>query len=140
MKRIILVLVCLTMLFNCSLLNAGKKKTFADLLHAIHMVESGGRLKDVPNGDGGDAIGPFQIHKEYWQDAVQFRPNIGGKYSDCNGYEYSVKVVDAYLTRYGKDFRENENWEALARIHNGGPKGFRIKATIGYWKKVQKHL
>mgnify|MGYP003681423291 CR=1 FL=1 len=30
--------------------------------------------------------------------------------------------------------------EKVARIHNGGPKGYRKKATIKYWKKVLTEL
>jgi len=30
--------------------------------------------------------------------------------------------------------------EDRARIWNGGPMGWRNKATIGYWNKVKKHL
>ena len=30
----------------------------------------------TPDGDGGRAIGPYQIHRVYWQDAVGFRPEL----------------------------------------------------------------
>ena len=30
--------------------------------------------------------------------------------------------------------------EDLARIHNGGPDGYKKPATVGYWQKVQSHL
>ena len=28
----------------------------------------------------------------------------------------------------------------LARIHNGGPNGYKNPATLGYWQKVKKYL
>jgi hypothetical protein len=30
--------------------------------------------------------------------------------------------------------------ERVARIHNGGPRGHRKKATAKYWRKVRGHL
>ena len=30
--------------------------------------------------------------------------------------------------------------EDLARIHNGGPNGYKKSATLGYWEKVKKYL
>jgi hypothetical protein len=28
----------------------------------------------------------------------------------------------------------------VARIHNGGPNGYKISGTVGYWGKVSKEL
>ncbi len=41
------------------------------LLDAICQVESRGR-EDCADGDGGRSIGPFQISRSYWRDAVEF--------------------------------------------------------------------
>ena len=30
--------------------------------------------------------------------------------------------------------------EDLARIHNGGPNGYKNKLTVKYWEQVKKHL
>ena len=46
------------------------------LLDAMYTVESS-RGK-VLVGDGGKAIGPYQIWYSYWQDAVEYDPSIGG--------------------------------------------------------------
>lgn len=83
------------------------------LLDAIRQVESGGR--DLV-GDGGKAIGPYQIHRAYWQDAVESDKTLGGTYTDCHSEAYARRVVRAYLTRYGKGRTD----EQMARIHNGG--------------------
>lgn len=107
------------------------------ILDAIRQVETGG-CKDPANavGDGGRAIGPFQIHRAYWQDALEYDPSIGGVYADCRNEEYARRVVVAYLSRYCKVWSD----ENVARIHNGGPAGHRRKATLGYWSKVRRHL
>jgi hypothetical protein len=107
------------------------------ILDAIRQVETGG-CKDPANavGDGGRAIGPFQIHQSYWQDAIEYDPSIGGVYADCKSEEYARRVVLAYMSRYCKVWTDAN----VARIHNGGPAGHKRKATLGYWSKVQKHL
>jgi hypothetical protein len=108
-------------------------------IHALHMVESGGRVGKIV-GDNGRALGPLQIHKSYWQDAVTFDKSIGGCYDDCTKLDYSVKIVNAYLNRYAEKAILSKDYQRLARIHNGGSKGDRKEATIQYWNKVNKFL
>lgn len=115
------------------------KAAYDQFIKALHMTEASGRM-NPPDGDDGRAIGPFQIWKAYWQDAVQFDKSIGGKYEDCRNYDYARKVVDAYLRRYGRQFLAQGNWEALARIHNGGPQGYRNPNTAKYWRKAQRFI
>lgn len=105
------------------------------LLVAIATVESGNDSRAV--GDGGKAIGAYQIHKVYWQDAVDFDKTLGGSYQDCYDPDYARRVVLAYLKRYAP---AGATAETLARIHNGGPRGYLKKATLKYWTKVQKEL
>lgn len=107
------------------------------ILNAIRQVETGGEA-DPANavGDGGKAIGPFQIHKVYWQDAVEYDPSIGGVYADCKDEAYARRIVIAYLSRYCKSWSD----ETVARIHNGGPRGHRKAATVKYWRKVDNFL
>jgi hypothetical protein len=114
------------------------------ILDAIRQVETGGcKNPSEAVGDGGRAIGPFQIHQGYWADAVQHDPSIGGEYSDCTDEAYARQIVIAYLSRYCKSWTD----ENCARIHNGGcgilKKSKASKAwknTTIYWQKVQKHL
>ena len=108
-------------------------------VHALHMVESGGRVGKIV-GDNGRALGPLQIHKSYWQDAVTFDKTIGGSYSDCTKLDYSIKIVNAYLNRYAQNAILSNDYKKLARIHNGGVKGNNKEATIEYWNKVNKFL
>lgn len=60
-------------------------------------VESKGNINAI--GDGGKAIGPFQIHQIYWNDASQYDPSLkdGGKtYQNCIGegsIDYSERVM-----------------------------------------------
>jgi hypothetical protein len=104
-------------------------------LQAIEQVESRGNAKAV--GDNGRAIGPFQIWRSYWQDAVEHDKNIGGRYEDCFDKEYAKRIVLAYWDRYAPN---NATDQQLARIHNGGPKGHRNPKTLEYWTKVKREL
>ena len=110
------------------------------LLDALIQVESNGNDKAI--GDNGKAIGCLQIWKIYWTDAVE-RSGLGGNYVDCMRRDYSKCVVRAYMARYGKlwwNTLDGFNAEKIARIHNGGPKGYKKKATNAYWRKVEKVL
>jgi hypothetical protein len=107
-------------------------------LDALAQVESGGQ--DDAVGDGGKAIGRMQVWEIYHTDAVAHAPALGGKYADCKGKAYAERVVVAYLHRYGKKALEDKSYEKLARIHNGGPSGHRKRATLKYWRKVEKAL
>ena len=125
----ILFIAALTLIFV-----APAKASIADLLNAIQQVESSGRA-NVPDGDNGEAIGPFQIHYDYWCDS-----QVGGSYEDCHNLDYSKRVVIAYWKRYAKRALKNNDYEALSRIHNGGPGGVHVKATVAYWLKVKAKL
>ena len=109
--------------------------TVQDLLDAMYAVESN-RGKNLI-GDGGKAIGPYQIWESYWRDAVEFDPSIGGSYKDCMKKEYSEKIIRAYWKRYAP---KGATLEQLARIHNGGPKGHTRTATLKYWQKIVKAM
>lgn len=104
-------------------------------LSAIRQVESSGN--DSAVGDNGNAIGPYQIWNCYWQDAVGFDKTIGGRYEDCFKKDYADRVVVAYLNRYAP---KSASWETLARIHNGGPMGYKNAKTVKYWEKVKREL
>jgi hypothetical protein len=112
---------------------------FADgltpLLDAIRQVESGGN--DNAIGDGGQARGPYQIHRAYWQDACEY----GGVTWSYDEYVTNrakcEQVIRWYWLRYAP---KNANFETLARIHNGGMNGHLKSSTRKYWRKVQKHL
>ena len=114
-----------------------KPWTLDELLDAIRKVESGG-LKDGGRkavGDGGKAIGPYQIHRAYWEDS-----KVPGKHEDCREPEYARKVVLAYWKRYAPKSLEAVDAQSLARVHNGGPDGAKQDCTLTFWRKVEREL
>lgn len=126
-------------LMFCSTASAVTDKELNDVLTAIRTVESNNNPSAV--GDNGNAIGVYQIWKSYWKDARQ-TSSIGGVYNDCFTPDYADRVVRAYMKRYATEKRlgREVTQEDIARIHNGGPNGYKKNATVKYWKKVQKVL
>lgn len=112
-----------------------------ELLDAIRQVESGGN--DDAVGDGGKAIGAYQIWYGYWKDAYDFDKTLGGTYQDCRDPDYARRVVLAYFSRYAP---KDATCEQLARMHNGGCGILKRKGTTAwnnttkYWIKVQKEM
>lgn len=122
------------LLSSCSSVSFSSPPSDA-LLNAISKVESNNNPNAV--GDNGKAIGIYQIHLSYWKDAIEHDPSIGGSYEDCKNPEYARKIVIAYMDRYAP---KNASDETLARIHNGGPMGYKKASTKKYWNKVKKEL
>lgn len=84
----------------------------------------------------------------YYNDAAQFNPSLrnGGKsYENVYGpgsMDYSERVMQSYMNRYATVRRlgRRATDEDIARIHNGGPNGYRNPNTLQYWRKVQSYL
>ena len=127
--------------------------SFDDLLDAIEWVESKGDANIV--GDGGKAIGSFQIHKIYVDDVnriiCKHRMKVSTfRYADRQNKDKSRIMVIIYLEEYaggytGEDFYTGVvlgDWqpEKMARIHNGGPDGWKKDCTTPYWEKVKARL
>ena len=132
----------LALALNATALSAPPPSGFSprQILDAIRFVETGS-LKDANNavGDGGRALGAYQIHLSYWKDAVEHDPSLtanGETYQTVTNPKYAEKVILAYWNRYATKWTNDE----LSRIHNGGPAGHKRSATKAYWHKVKARL
>lgn len=87
------------------------------------------------------------MQRVYYNDALQFDPSLqsgqytGYTYQNCMGsgsFEYSQKVGNAYMGRYATVGRLSHvpTNKDYARIHNGGPDGWRKDSTKAYAAKV----
>lgn len=103
-------------------------------LDAIAQAESAGDPNAV--GDGGRAIGLYQIHRAYWQDGTRFL-KVRWPYSDARDPVKARQVARAYLRGYQRAKGYPATAETWARIHNGGPNGPKRRATLPYWRRVQ---
>ena len=129
---------------------AAAQYTWRSTLDAIRQVETGGCPKGGigTKGDRGNALGPYQIWKIYHTDAAE-RDKPLTDYRRClTSRSYSERVVKAYMTRYcGAAVRRLvqgtgtlADVERVARVHNGGPRGHKKKATLAYWAKVKQEV
>ncbi len=99
------------------------------LLDAIARIESRGDPHAV--GDGGRALGAYQIHRVYWQEGTKLL-GVDWPYRDAADPKKARRVVRAYLLHYGK----GKGLVEMARIHNGGPRGCGKKATLPYVRRI----
>ena len=126
--RTLLACFCIVLSFAAGRVSAAPVS--AQLIKAIHAVETGGRLGAI-KGDGGRALGPLQIHRAYWIDS-----RVPGRYEQCADLAYSIRVLNAYMARYCP----NGDDEKIARTHNGGPRGPQKTATLRYWRAVSRKM
>lgn len=118
----------------------------ADFLTAIAIVES--NKNDNAVGDNGNAVGRYQIWKAYVDDVNRIlklsKSTTRFNYNDRRDPVKAAQMVRIYMSHYGKRYKKvtgkNPTLEVYARIHNGGPNGWKKPATIKYWKKVQKEM
>jgi hypothetical protein len=116
-------------------------------LAALAMIESGGDPDAV--GDHhlkNKAYGLYQIRQPYLTDVNRISgrtltlDDIRGKGSE----ETAAFAVKTYLTHYGKRYTritgKKPTMEVFARMHNGGPNGWKKGSTLGYWQKMLKAL
>ena len=116
---------------------------------SIQEVETG-NCKNPLNavGDQGRSIGPYQIMRDYYNDAVQQNPSLtngGRSYENVMGpgsQTYGIEVGNAYMERYATQERlgHTPTTEDHARIHNGGPNGYKNPNTESYWEKVERAM
>ena len=139
MKIPIVWLSCLAIMASTLEGSGREDSSSCRLLDAICKIESNCDSSKV--GDGGDSIGAYQIQYAYWLDATEFS-GIGGEYEDVLEDEYAQKIILAYWDRYAtiKRLGHIPTDEDRARIHNGGPNGYKKTATVKYWNKVKNEL
>ena len=133
------VLIFLTIVATLEGLETADVSRHVKLLAAMCEVESGGDCSKIGLAD---ELGCYQILEPYWIDALEQNPSIGGVYEDVLDKEYSEKVIYAFWDRYATEERLGRpvTDEDRARMHNGGPNGYKKDATIKYWNKIKKEL
>ena len=113
------------------------------LVDALIKVESNGNLYAI--GDLNlkhKAYGPLQIRQPYCDD-VNRAFGTKHKAEDMLGNkELSVWVYTKYMELYATEANIGGpvTDEHRARIHNGGPSGFKRASTLEYWNKVKSFL
>lgn len=104
------------------------------LFDGIRFVETS-NVDNPPRGDDGTTRGPYHISYAHWADSC-----VDGDWRDCDNATYSETVMLAYWNRYCPNALKSGDYEILARVHNGGPRGATKSSTLPYWAKVQKAM
>ncbi|XP_066298448.1 lysozyme 1-like [Branchiostoma lanceolatum] len=131
-------------LFAC-VLHESSSTAYEDCVDCICQVESNCRVpRPLCHRDGGsDSCGPYQIKYAYWLDARLRGGNLRGDWRTCaRSPRCSRRAVRGYMDRYATRRRlgRQPTCEDWARIHNGGPNGYRRASTLAYWRRVQNCL
>ena len=89
-------------------------------------------------GDNFEALGMLQMHPAYVRDASEFA-NENWKHTSALDELTAIRIFRAYMARYATEERLGRpvTYEDIARIHNGGPNGYKKLSTIPYWNKVK---
>lgn len=136
--KLAVVVYAVLCLGGAVLLRAGQEDVYERVLPALMQVESSGG-RDTRDGDGGRARGPYQIHEAYWSDACRVL-GVTWPYRDARDPVRAAAAVRAYTMYYARHYEQPLTPETIARIHNGGPAGWRKPATLAYWVKVRAAL
>jgi len=109
------------------------------LILALIAVESGGNNNAV--GDNGYAYGSLQIHRVVVQDVNRIYGTTY-VYSDRMSRQKSVHICILYLDHYAtkKRLGHEPTYQDMARIWVSGPRGWKKKVSLPYWRKVKKEL
>ena len=83
-------------------------------------------------------IGFLQMTSAYVQDASEYA-NEDWVHQDCISEFTAIQIFRAYMARYATEKRLGRpvTYEDIARIHNGGPNGYKKESTIPYWNKIK---
>lgn len=132
-----MLIVLVHLVLSASLAQAPQEKPdLTRLFHAIRIVETGGEQEpEHAVGDGGRSIGPYQISRAYLKDS-----GISGDWMRCRDERFSERVMLAYWQRHCPQALRKGDYETLARIHNGGPDGYRKTSTVKYWNLVRQAM
>lgn len=113
----------------------------SDFIRAIGQIESNNTDNVV--GDGGRAIGRYQIHDicvkgSGLKDLLNYQHKDMADSIKAEHVFWATMGVHCYT--YAMKYGNYPSYEELARMWNGGPNGYQMQATLGYLKKFKQAL
>ena len=126
---------------NVGSIPAGSTSQFDIFLKVLAAVESGGDPTAYRKAE--KAAGLYQIRPIYLRDVNKIIARQGlPAYTQADRYDpaKSRKMVEIYLSCYCTEARLGRvpTWLDAARIHNGGPNGWKKKSTEGYARRFKE--
>lgn len=135
--RIYLILAVMLTAVSSQAMDAWNHPLFA----AMRMVESYNGRELV--GDQGRSRGVYHVQACYLADVNRV---YGTRFTlvDRDDPVKAHRIVRLYLAHYGRVYTKVTGkpvtCEVLARIHNGGPEGWRKPATRKHWRRVERAM
>lgn len=114
--------------------------TAAATLFGMAVSQLFAAIAAVESEDGRTSDNVYQLQRVYLDDVGRI---FGCHFADevATDRHASEQVMLAYLEYYGERYARQTGRqptaEVLARIHNGGPNGWRKDSTLEYWRKVK---
>lgn len=109
-----------------------------DLLEALFFVES--RNNDDAFNQSSNAAGCLQIRPIMVEEVNRILEKIGSDERYNLGDRFSRKKSIEMFTIWRLYHHRGHSYEVISRNWNGGPNGYLMEETIGYWHNVKKHL
>jgi len=114
-------------------------------LFGISLVSLFSAIAQVESGNGKTSDNVYQISSTYVRDVNKICTRFGRRehfmWIDRFSRVRSKCMMVTYWQHYGERYRritgKEPTAEVLARIHNGGPDGWRKPSTLIFWKKVK---
>lgn len=107
----------------------------APLLAAIAQVES---------NNGQTSKNVYQLTQKYIDDVNRISKTEAFLWEDRLDRCKAERMMEIYWLHYAKLYLDQTGrtptWETLARIHNGGPDGWKKYGTKKYWRRVKEHM
>lgn len=101
-------------------------------------------LAQVESNNGRTSKNIYQITRQYVDDVNRISDNEAFLYEDRNDRAKSERMMEIYWLYYARRYLDQTGrtptWETLARIHNGGPDGWKKYGTKKYWRRVKNFL
>lgn len=101
-------------------------------------------LAQVESNNGQTSKNVYQITRQYVDDVNRISDNEAFLYEDRNDRGKSERMMEIYWLYYARRYLDQTGrtptWETLARIHNGGPDGWKKYGTKKYWRRVKNFL
>ena len=147
MKKLIISLILITSMVDFAVAGMNAVQ-IENCLYSIGMIESNGETDLVGDMNiTNHAYGAFQIRQPYLDDVLRFsgiamREKWGRNLTmkDMTETPKAIWVVRQYLSYYTKIYsiktEKEPDVSIYARIHNGGPNGWKRKSTKRYAEKV----
>lgn len=114
-----------------------------NLLFGLSLTVLFNAIATVESDRGATSDNVYQIRDIYIDDLNRLY-TYDYQYSDKFDKQKSEQMMYDYWRYYGyrytKETGKPVTYEVLARIHNGGPRGWQKRATENYWLRVKRQM